>query len=219
MPLAMRDGKLTRTPSKVLSPIWRVPLWQWSGEPCVILGGGPSLPKKLVPKLKGRVRVIAINDAGLVLAPWADILYFSDAQWFEWNVGEIHKFKGQHIISRSEVGDARVKRIGRSLRMPLSSQPDILAGVCGGANAINIAHLYAASPIVLLGFDMRPGNWHTRHQKPPRPNCHAADFIPSLNRMAPLLAEAGRQVINATPGSALACFPIMEPEEALRGII
>ncbi len=219
MPLIMRHGKLERTPSKVLSPIWRVPLWQWEGEPCVILGGGPSLPRKLVPKLKGRARVIALNDAGLVLAPWADILYFSDAHWFEWNAAEIDKFKGGLIVSRSEVGDARVKRIGRSLRMHLSSQPDILSGVCSGGNAINLAHLYGCTPIVLLGFDMRAGNWHNRHKKPPRPNCHALDFIPAINRMAPLLAQAGRRVINATPGSALECFPIMDPEQALDGII
>ena len=198
---------------------YRLPRGDWQGEPCVILGGGPSLPKALVPRLEGRARVVAVNDAGLLLAPWADVLYFSDKQWHEWNRAELVKYKGPLLLSRSPVDDARVRLIGRTLRTPLSHKPDILAGVCGGANAINIAFLRGASPIILLGFDMRPGNWHTRHKKPPRPNAHNFDFIPALKRMAVELEKAGHRVINATPGSALQCFPIMEPERALEGII
>lgn len=198
---------------------YRLPRGDWQGEPCVILGGGPSLPKALVPRLRGRARVIAVNDAGLVLAPWADVLYFSDKQWHEWNRAELGKYEGPLLLSRSPVDDARVRLIGRTLRMPLSTKPDILAGVCGGSNAINLAFLRGASPIILLGFDMRPGNWHLRHKKPPRPNAHSHDFIPALKRMAVELEKTGCRVINATPGSALQCFPIMEPERALEGII
>lgn len=208
-----------------MSDLYRVPLWSWSGETCVILGGGPSLPRKLVPKLKGKCRVIAVNDAGLVLAPWADILYFSDKRWHDWNAGELHKFTGPDpdkapvILTRSDVkGDPRVRRVGRSLHIKLSDNPEVVSGFCSGSNAINLAHLHGCATIILLGFDMRPGNWHDRHKEPPRAGAHNGDFIPALRAMAPLLAKASRTVINATPGSALDCFPITTPEEALRAI-
>lgn len=198
--------------------LYRLPK-DWQGDTCVILGGGPSLPKALIPKLRDRVRVVAVNNAGLSLAPWADVLYFSDKQWHDWNASQLYKYRGPLVISRSPVDDSRVRLIGRSLRMALSHKPDILAGVCGGANSINLAFLRGAGTIILLGFDMRPGNWHNDHKKPPRPNCHALEFIPSLNRMAPELAQAGRRVINATPSSALTCFPVMSPDEALEGLV
>lgn len=198
---------------------YRVPRDQWAGEPCVILGGGPSMPKELVPGLRGRARVIAVNNAGLDLAPWADVLYFSDKQWLDWNERDLPKYKGPLILSRSPVDNPRVRLIGRTTRQALSRSPDILAGFCGGANAINLAYLLGASPIILFGFDMRPGNWHRKHRKPPRANCHSLEFIPALNRMAPELEKAGVSVINATPGSALTCFPIMEPGAALDAIV
>src|SRR5690349_3855481 len=49
---------------------------------------GPSLTRDVVTrvaaaKVFGGARVIAINDAYL-MAPWADVLYFADPRWWDW---------------------------------------------------------------------------------------------------------------------------------------
>ncbi|MBZ7921652.1 hypothetical protein LAC81_07640 [Ensifer adhaerens] len=62
---------------------WSVPR-EWAGEPAFILGGGASLEGFDASRLIGRGRIIAVNDAGLDLAPFADVLYFADgmSRWF-----------------------------------------------------------------------------------------------------------------------------------------
>jgi hypothetical protein len=68
---------------------WRVQP-EWRGQTVVIVGGGPSLTKEQVDAaghvVVGRAapKVIAINNA-IELAPWADVLYFCDARWYEWH--------------------------------------------------------------------------------------------------------------------------------------
>jgi hypothetical protein len=49
----------------------------WEGEPCFIIGGGPSLKGFDFNRLRGQGRVIAINRA-LEYAPWADVVFFMD---------------------------------------------------------------------------------------------------------------------------------------------
>lgn len=199
---------------------WSVPVGAWRGQPAFILGGGPSLRGFDVNRLRGRGRVIAVNDAGLVLAPWADVLFYADRRWLDWNHADLALFRGRYIISRRRphlpiLQD--VLTIGYAPSVPLSRDPERVGGYCGGGNALNLAYLFGADPIVLLGFDMRPGNWHDRHQAGPLPNQHADKFIPALNRMSIELAAEGRTVLNASHGSELRCFPIIEIEAFLDG--
>lgn len=195
--------------------LWSVPR-EWGGERVFILGGGPSLSHAPLAALRGAGRVIAINDAFL-LAPQADVHYFADARWFEWNRSDLSVFAGRYRVTRAEIvaPGLDVRRLRHDRRRDYSTDPGVLAGYCSGANAINLAALFGARDIILLGFDMRPGNWHDRHKTPPRPTHHRDKFIPSIERMAPHLAAAGVRVTNATPGSALTCFPIASPDEVL----
>lgn len=193
---------------------WSIPRGEWRGEAAVILGGGPSLRRDLVPALRGRARVIAVNNAYL-LAPWADMLYFADRRWWEWNKHDLGRYEGPHMVTRQRVEDPRVKRLGRERVEALSRNPCVVAGWCGGANAINIAYLYGANPIILMGFDMRPGNWHDLHKLPHAPNQHRDRFIPALERMAVELERENVTVLNTNPRSALRCFPFADIEELL----
>ena len=197
----------------------------WPGETCFILGGGPSLKGFDASMLRGRGRVLAINDAGLVMAPWADCLYFADRKWFEENLEEIDLYTGptsgeRLMVTRASDLDAKgrdVKRMVFCRNQPLAQDRAWLAGRSGGANAINLAVHLGASRIVLLGFDMRPsGNWHNRHKRPQKAERYPEAFVPELYQMAPLLARTGVQVLNATPGSALTCFAMVDLEGLLR---
>lgn len=170
-------------------------------------------------RLRGRGRVIAVNDAGLYLAPWSDVLFWADRRWLDWNVDKLPMHTGPLKVSRKaphlETGfDVKVMGF---LPGRLSNDPEYVGGHCGGSSALNLAYLFGSRRIVLLGFDMRPGNWHDNHKLPSLGGQHERRFIPALERMAPELRKAGCDVINATPGSALTCFPMLDLQEVLDG--
>lgn len=199
------------------APNWSVPEAEWAGETAFVLGGGPSLAQAPVERLDGR-RVIAVNDVGLTRATWADVLFFADRRWLDWNASELHRHTGRWKVTRRaphvETG-CDVKWLYHAPALKLSRDPDRVSGYCGGAMAINIAFLLGARRIVLMGFDQRPGSWHDRHKLPAVDHNYEKRFRPALERMAVELAAEGVECINATPGSALTCFPIVEPEDVL----
>lgn len=214
---------------------WRVPI-EWSGETAFLLGGGQSLKGFDAEQLRGKGRVIAINDAGLVMAPWADVLLWSDAAWLEWNIDDLHLHVGPYKISRvpltqrtdkcppavklriaRETARLGVKVIARECKRVLGSDPGKLGGKCGGSAAIDLARLFGARRIVLLGYDMTPGHWHGRHQRTSKPDIYERRYLPAIEAMAPLLRAREIEVINCTPGSLLECFACAELSEALAG--
>lgn len=64
---------------------WEQPIWTpeplFAGETVFCVACGPSLTPETAEKLKGR-RVIAVNNA-VYAVPHADVLFFTDAGWFE----------------------------------------------------------------------------------------------------------------------------------------
>ncbi len=198
-------------------PLWTVPKGAWKGEPCFILGGGPSLKAIDVNRLRGKGRVIAINAAFLI-APWADVLYIADLGCYRNFKDRAHLFEGEHFVTRSKISDVdpahNVKRVNKSLKMALSDEAGTVVGQDSGSNSLNLAYLFGASPIYLLGFDMTPGNWHDLHHKPQDVK-HFKTYTHYLTRMAPELARRGIEVFNCNPKSALTCFPFADLNEVL----
>jgi len=198
---------------------WQVPR-EWAGEPAFILGGGASLKGFDASRLIGRGRLIAVNDAGLDLAPFADVLYFADgmSRWFGWNLDRLHLFRGRYAVTRAvdliTVEGVPIRRLWRDKGSSLSRDPTKLAGICSGSNALNLAYLFGANPIYLLGFDMGGGHWHDNHKAPARDR-YQSDFIPALERMGGELIAEGVEVFNCNPASALKCFPFADLETVL----
>ena len=212
---------------------WRVPRGEWSGSAAHILGGGASLRGFDASVLEGE-RVIGINEAGLTLAPWCDILFWADTRWLEWNVDRLHLHTGERKVCRQSpfvrthgCSKETARRVARAVtahgilhlpqdrRVALSEDAGRVAGIDSGASAINLAWLLGAAPIYLHGFDMTPGHYHDRHPVPSRPERYASELIPGLRRMAKMLEARGAVVINCTPGSALDCFPAGDLDEVL----
>lgn len=198
---------------------------EWEGETCFILGGGSSLKAADVERIRGLGRVIALKDAGLYLAPWADVLYWADLMWTEgdgafpgrWD--ELEKFEGKYKITRArglkKCQGHEIYYVNNTVRMPLSRKIDTLAGPDSGSNAINLAFLFGAARIVLLGFDMRGPNWDGRHRYAEDNNAYATRFMPFLAKMANQLAGERIEVLNASPISRLTCFPMVKLEELI----
>lgn len=201
--------------------VWEVPRI-WEGEVGFVIGGGPSIRDFDFNRLRGRGRVIAVNNAGIEpdRATWADVLFWADSRWLEWNHERLPNHTGQFKITRRPVPYAYsfpVHEVGYAPNQ-YSRDPTRVGGWCGGGSAINLGALFGLRVIILLGFDMREQpvmNWHTNHQKPHVPMQHQNKFIPALNRMAPELLKDGVTVINTNRQSGLRCFPFADIEELL----
>lgn len=202
----------------------------WTGETVFVLGGGPSLLGFDAERLRGHGRVIAVNEAGLTLCPWADVLFWSDIRWVDWNLERIALHTGEYRYTNQTYGIERIPRARLVKWRPQDAwcfEHDTIAGLDSGGRCINLAHHLGARRAVLLGFDMRDyalenwrdGNWHDKHPEPPLPDQRAERFIPAHARMAAALRALDFgidfEVLNATPGSALTCWPKRELENLL----
>lgn len=202
---------------------WSVPR-EWEGGPAFILGGGASLTGFDASILRGKGRIIAIKEAGLTMAPGADVLYWADKWWlegrpgFEGNLSRLRLHKGKYKVCRFEPKDSGghdIKVLPQDKKVALSTDPTKLAGLDAGAACINLAYLFGASSIVLLGFDMQGGNWDGRPRKAETNDRYRKRFMPMIEKMAGPLRAAGVDILNATPDSALDCFPKVPLAEIL----
>lgn len=189
--------------------MWSVPD-EFLGETIYVIGGGPSLKGFDWDRLRGK-RIIATNNSAFRV-PWADVMYWADARWYQWNKERLSEFRGKYMITRKRP----TPDLGHDIKLiehhfvGLSHDPRMVAGWCSGSNAINLAYLFGAARIVLLGFDMTGANFHDEHQLPSQEDFYKAKFIPAINLMALKLAQAGVEVLNATPNSQLECFPMIK---------
>jgi hypothetical protein len=181
----------------------------WAGETAVILGTGPSLTPEDVARVRGRARVIAVNDA-YRLAPWADALYASDARWWAWH-GGVPSFSGQKIaLARTAYPAVGVLRNTGESGLETDRRDGVRTGKNSVYQAMGVAVHCGVTRIVLLGVDMmcapdRRSHFFGEHRnktRPPFDRC--LDLFETI--AAPLVA-AGVSVVNCTRRTALRAFP------------
>lgn len=188
-----------------------------NGETVWVIGGGPSLRNHDPSALKDE-EVVVTNEA-FALYPTALALVFVDVGWWQRRKSAIRNtWKGRFIIGRGNyrkiyAGDGVLNVAYRS-GMEWSANNRILGGKNSGLAALNCAWLMGASRAILLGFDMKPtdgrNNYHALHPVSGKPNYthrYVSLFIPEMERAAKRTEDLGFVVINATPDSALTCFP------------
>jgi hypothetical protein len=199
----------------------------FEGETIACLATGPSLTAEDVDYVRGKARVIAINDAWR-LAPWADCLYSSDRRWYEHYAG-VPSFKGQ----KYGIGS------GQNKRNPFRAYPEIAVlkntgyvgleldpgGLRNGRNsgygAIGLAVHLGAKRIILLGYNMGlglAGKVHFFGNHPPQLNQNPS-LYPNFRRvfetMVQPLADLGVRVINCTENTSLSAFQLGSLREEL----
>jgi len=199
----------------------------WPGSTIAIVAAGPSLVEADVAYLRGRCRVIAVND-GVRLAPWADVLYASDEAW--WKVrGGVPEFRGLKYGIRRRSGTARpfvgleavqvLQATGAEGLEP--ARTGLRHGNNSGYAAINLAVHLGAVRVLLLGFtygriDARV-HFFGRHVAPladPPDWLYATWRRLAASLVAPL-ARAGVVVLNCDPASLLEAFPRADLRAAL----
>lgn len=193
----------------------------WKGSTAFLLGGGPSLSEVDLDLLRGR-NVIVINRT-FRLAPWAPVLYFCDRHWWTVDGKEVIEKFGGLIVTISQTLHPRVKVMRNVGHSGMSLNPSCLKhGTNSGYQAINLAYHFGVKRIVLLGYDMKVGETVTHAHGGYGMELDAMQHVLQKRMLPyfPLLVEplraAGVEVINATEGTALECFPKMSLSEVLK---
>lgn len=199
----------------------------WPHATVFILASGPSLTAEDVDAVRGKARVVCVNDA-VRLAPWADCLYSSDGPWWKRMKGA-PEFTGLKFCIEKAAG-AGVDSYGRTwpsvgvLRNAgltgLSLEPTAICHYknSGGA-AINLAVLLGASRIILLGYDMKLGPHGVKHFTGERGTSSPyPDFRRYIGTMVKPLEAAGVDVVNASRQTALTCFPRVSLDDVLQKV-
>lgn len=209
---------MTPTSTWTAPPIWSVPR-AWLGERCFVLCGGASLraQRHLVPRLQGRV--IAVKE-GVLLRPDADVLFFAGEHPAVIAPPLLKRFTGTNIVVRGKghpVFPESSKRVWRTMtHMAWSVDPTMVSGFDAGTSAINLAMLFGATEIVLLGYDMTGGRWFAGEHSHPVPVIPEADFTRHIAPLPALAADAkakGIRIVNTSPTSRATCFE-QQPLEA-----
>lgn len=218
----------------------------WEGKAAVLIASGPSTTRAHLEHVAAArkadlCRVIVTNDMYLV-APWADVLYFADFKWWQWHTEGVAKSWPWASFSAPEVAAAFRSFAGQKVTIkhnPMASGDDILAlanggheglsetptairtGGNSGFQALNIAALSGANPLILLGYDLRfdgrRTHSHNGHQQPyqQRESTYTGYAQKFATVEAPL-KKLGIRVINCSNGSALGKrFEIGEIEKCL----
>jgi hypothetical protein len=202
----------------------------WTGETVVCIASGPSLTREDVDFVRGKARVIVVNN-NYQLAPWADVLYAADAAWWKWAYKGLNghesfrAFRGlKYSLSAGAALFPGVQVLARGTTDGLALKPTQLAtGSNSGYQAINLAYHLAGpqSRIVLLGYDMQRGSkgeehWHANHPNPSR--SAFAMWRRLFESLVQPLQAHGVEVINCTRRTALTCFPRRPIDEVFAAV-
>lgn len=193
---------------------WTVPP-MWAGRTVAVMASGPSMSQEMADKVRAaRLPAIVINNT-YKLAPWADLLYAADEEWWAHNPHVPAEFPGLKASVSSVSGVLRLRNTGADGFDDDKSA--VRTGKHSGYQAVHIAAHTGALRILLFGFDMRGGHWHPEHELPLRTTMR--DLYPiwakRFDDLGACLTQRGIEVINCTQGSAITAFPIMEFEKAL----
>jgi hypothetical protein len=185
---------------------------------------------------RGTCKVIAINDNWRLL-PTADVLYAGDGLWFDVHLQAIRAsgFAGELWTQNTRAMPGYVPWAGPPPGPPalrgfhyikgcgkpgLTTQPNVIHnGRNSGFAAINLAYLFGARRIILVGYDMQRAkgkmHWFGDHPKTLSNDLPFEVCIKHFGVLAGDLERAGVEVINATEQTALRCFKQMPLAEAL----
>lgn len=208
-----------------MSSRWKIER-EWEGETCAVLASGPSMTQETANLVRGRCRVIAVNTT-YKLAPWADILYAADREWWA-GYPEARSFAGRKVTILSNVDSLMefeelhyVENGGYGLIDPRATH--VRTGKNSAYQAMHIAVHLGVKRILMCGLDMRPVNgrehWHDDHPDGVRKTMPFNVWITLFNQAAPFLRARGIEVINCTPDSALHCFKKQRLEDALESVL
>lgn len=186
---------------------------RWKGETVCVIASGPSLTKEDCDEVQRRGwKTIAINDT-YKMAPFAEVMYACDGSWWNVYAEEVKKnFKGEMWTQDKNAAQKyNLFYVKSENKQGLSLQNVIYQGANSGYQCTNLAYLWGANRIILLGLDCSPDakgktHWFGNHPKT-LSNAHPFErWKSAFNKMSTDLTTQGVEVINASRRTALTCF-------------
>ena len=194
-----------------------IPKGAWKGHRCFIIGGGPTVLTHNLDRLAGEL-TIGVNRAYDVYYP--SILCALDPQFYEWaEDGTFGIFSEMRYRSYPGTKAWAQVRPDTSVNALGIYTIENIAKHCNnsGQAAINLAIELGASPIYLIGFDLKgtPTNFHDGYPTEASTNAYEG-FIESIERYVPEKArDHFVEINNMSPDSALTAFPFADYDEVL----
>jgi len=187
----------------------------WNGKACYIIGGGPSL-RSFDWSLLEHEHVIGCNAVFLLPPGIVDVLLFGDRVFLDTYEKELEAFDGLVVTCLPSLvarDDGSRPWLGKMCRQPrgLGVKNTLAWNGNTGAAAINLALLFGAQCVYLLGFDMRlqdgENNWHDKSCFKPKEDVFQR-FLRGFDYLAEALPKIfpGRRVVNVTDDSDLHHF-------------
>lgn len=194
----------------------------WQSETAAIIGGGTSLIQEQIEAVRG-IKTVAINRAYEV-APFADILYFCDREWWldHKDRPAFKAFPGLKVTIdnlSSQVEDESIHLLRNAGTEGLSTDPGALhTGRNSGYQALNLLLLAGVRKILLLGIDGQRGadgrtHYHSGH-KNPTPEAAFEVYRRAFSSIENEVKARGVRVLNCSSHSAIG-FEKMSVEQAL----
>lgn len=137
------------------------------------------------------LRVVAVNNA-FELAPWAEALAANDVRWWD-----------QHPAARDFAG----RKFSASKIHGVEKIEGCETSQCSGVVALQVAKHLGATRVCMLGLDGSGAHYFGDYTGPLK-NAKAEQFgFHAVQFRQWGEANKAIQVINATPGSSVQCFP------------
>lgn len=191
---------------------------RWAGQVAFVIASGPSLRDVDLECLRSR-HTIVCNSTCLRM-PWAEVLLSTDTRWFQKHVDIVASWAGEIITPNRQAKRIFGERI-KLVDLPWYRFTELVhQGPDSGHTAISVAALLGATTIVLLGFDMHcaPDGRSHEHDDYDRWNLDIAyrnHNLPAFRGMNRVALDNGITIFNATVGSALTEFPMIDLREFL----
>lgn len=192
----------------------------WSGRTAVVIANGPSLDRAAVEgdaQPSGAAK-IAVNTAYMA-APFADVFYAGD--FLFWKVHHQRMKRERAALWTCDATAAEHFGLNRWKAKNDVGLGETMIHMNGnsGAQAINLAYLFGARKILLLGFTMREidgkKHFHGDHEAPLVQKQLFAEWLHKMAFVARDAKRLGVDIVNCDKLSAMKCFRFGNLEDEL----
>jgi hypothetical protein len=195
---------------------------RWNGETVVCMASGPSMTKEDAEYCNGKARVITVNTT-YKLAPWADIHYSSDHDWWNIHLPEVRSscsgelWTGHHEPISPDMHYCPYHKPIKGI----SNKPGIISwGGNSGFCAVGLAVQFGAGKIIMLGYDMintpDKEHWHGQHEEPIRKGFNFPKWIYHFSCAYNDFVKLGIEVVNCSRETALPLYRRAELKDVLK---
>lgn len=200
----------------------------------VCIGTGPSLTLEQIAAARAHNFALYVCNNAIFMAPDARVLYGCNLQWWD----HYHERIKDYLCSRWTTNEEAAEKYGLNWiaekNAPgLSTDPMVIHhGHGSGFSLVNLAFLQGAERIVLLGYDLKYaqdydgkarqigssprhffGEYPQELQHWPSVKVKNGVHVELLDLYRSVAEQGAVEIINATPGSAIDCFPMKDIED------